>query len=71
MMQGALFFLSAPAELREGANVAGGAGTAGDIQETTSMKLITSFDMINCIFTLCKHEYCSWLLKRYMGVVSQ
>ena len=46
MMQGrfsfffpVFFFLSsAPAELREGGNVAGGAGPAGDMEETTGIR---------------------------------
>lgn len=53
MMQGGVFF-SVPAELREGGNLAGGTGTAGDIEETVTIKHITSFDMIyiNGRFTL-------------------
>lgn len=54
MMQGCWGFFPAPAELREGGNVAGGAGTAGDMEEITMIKHTTSFEVIyiNCRFTL-------------------
>lgn len=40
------FFFTAPAELSEGGNIAGGAGTAGDMEEITIMKYIISFRVI-------------------------
>lgn len=51
---GLLGFFSAPAELREEGNVAGGAGTAGDREEITMIKHMTSFEVIyiNCRFAL-------------------
>lgn len=53
-------FFAVLAELREGRNLAGGAGSTGVIEETAMKKHITSSDMIytNGRFTLCRHKYC-------------
>lgn len=50
-----------PAELREGGNIAGGAGIAGDREERSVKRHITSFVMIyrNCRFTQCRRAQSS------------